>query len=491
MQQLAIRLVAAHGSGACKPYDLKPNQAVLVGKSSNCGLQLVGDDISDIHCRIGFEDGQLWVQDWLSLSGTKVNGESLSAKTQVDQGSVIEIGGYKIQVVDLETAHRVADKEASPKSNPHSLKPDRTSDGSKTNPVPVVVAFERSSDDASTSAGHSGAEINPVKVANQQASNKQEKLAEPSRAQNDKKIRPIEIDKIRQPNGPKKGAVSADINVDLFSDDGEVYDRETVELLLAEIEDLRTALAMRDADVTSAFQVPTQVESEAEESEGVLHRIQELVEEANRADERVMILEEMLHAAEDANRSEVEERAHLEAWVSDIEKRVGQREQEHAAEIEAVRERLASAGEQYIRLQRELQGAAATGDSVQVRHEQMLESLQQENRQLQDSLETAQKDLRQLQQKYENQSEQSEVALREDRAKIAREHAEMSRLKFEYAQKLRSLEEVETKSIHEDDPRLESLREHRQYLREMSEDKKTRQQSTLSGRLKRIWSLVE
>ena len=52
----------------------------------------------------------------------------------------------------------------------------------------------------------------------------------------------------------------------------------------------------------------------------MLHRIQELAEEANRADERVLILEEMLHAAEDVNRAEVEERAQLEAWVGDIEK---------------------------------------------------------------------------------------------------------------------------------------------------------------------------
>ena len=46
--------------------------------------------------------------------------------------------------------------------------------------------------------------------------------------------------------------------------------------------------------------------------------MQELIEEANRSDERVAILEDLLHAAEDASRSEIEERAQLEAWVGDI-----------------------------------------------------------------------------------------------------------------------------------------------------------------------------
>ena len=69
----------------------------------------------------------------------------------------------------------------------------------------------------------------------------------------------------------------------------------------------------------------------------------------------------------------------------------------------------------------------------------------------------------------------------------------MSRLKFEYAQKLRELEEVEVaaRTVKEADPRLESLREHRQFLREMSEEKKERQKHSLTSRLKRIWNLVE
>ncbi|MEZ6138491.1 MAG: hypothetical protein R3C53_26715 [Pirellulaceae bacterium] len=63
----------------------------------------------------------------------------------------------------------------------------------------------------------------------------------------------------------------------------------------------------------------------------------------------------------------------------------------------------------------------------------------------------------------------------------------MSRLKFEYAQKIRELEES-PRSESNADPRLQNLHEHRQFLRETSQVKKV---PSLSGRLKRIWQRIE
>ena len=92
-----------------------------------------------------------------------------------------------------------------------------------------------------------------------------------------------------------------------------------------EIETLQTALAQRDADHLFDRSPQSHASAECpatEASDEVLHRMHELVDEANRSDERVALLEQMLHAADDANRSEQEERHHLEAWVGDIEKRI-------------------------------------------------------------------------------------------------------------------------------------------------------------------------
>ncbi len=472
MHQAEVELVTWQAGGSTQSIVVKANQSILVGRSRNCGLQLCDHNVSDIHCRIGFERGQLWVQDWMSATGTKVNGDPVTAMTYVGPGCVIEVGSYKIQVSKADNAN-LETESSEEENNHHVALPLECETDSK----PVISRSPQSEASTFPGADRKDESCSKASVMN----NGQLPAVQGWNASQDA------VDEARQ------SSMKTASKVELLSQDDEIYDRETVELLLAEIDDLRTALAQAQAQCDSnngnVDEDMPQFSTEAEESDQVLQRIQELSEEANRADERVHILEEMLHAAEDANRSEVEERAHLEAWVGDIEKRIGQRESEHAAELDALRARLESAENQNNNLQRQLQKSATTGDSAQQRYADVMESLQQENRQLQESLAEVRKDLRQLKQKYENQSEQTEGALREERAKIAREHAEMSRLKFEYAQKITQLEEM-PKSAANAEPVVELLREHRQYFREMSKEKKEQQQASrsLSGRLKSIWN---
>jgi hypothetical protein len=468
--QTQVELVAWHPTGFTLPFVVRADQSVLVGKSNNCGVRLRGHDIADIHCSIGLGDGQLWVQDWTSASGTKVNGDPVTSKTYVGQGCVVEIGSYKIQV---STANKTTlESKGGGDTKPHATstpvgREDSVEDSSSMSIQPsavptVCVASHR---EISASAPTAIEHLTPAEHAEQaRAACQGEGLAQ---------------------------LVPPTSGIDLLTQEDEAYDRETVELLLAEIDDLRTALAQADSKQINFADSMQDVADDADDSDRVLSRIQELSEEANRAEERVLLLEEMLHAAEDANRSEVEERSHLEAWVGDIEKRVGQREAEHAAELEALRERLDSADKANVQLQRQLQHAVAGGDGTDSHDEDVLEQLQLENGKLQNALVDVTKDLRQLKQKYENQSEESETALREERAKIAREHADMSRLKFEYAQKIKELEELPMSTAHAD-PSRQSVLEHRQQLREMNREKKERHVSqSLSGRLKRIWNMID
>lgn len=440
--QTEVELVAWHPTGFTLPFVVRANQSVLVGKSSNCGVRLPGHDISDIHCSIGLEEGQLWVQDWTSASGTRLNGAPVTSKTYAGQGGVVELGSYKIQAA-------TANKSKLVSSGTSAMSTGHVAPQSEISPAapPAIEHLAPTEDGEYAPPTFQAAGLAPL-------------------------MQPI-------------------AGIDLLTQEDETYDRETVELLLAEIDDLRTALAQADSKQLTVADPMADNSDNLVDSDRVLSRIQELSEEANRADERVLLLEEMLHAAEDANRSEVEERSHLEAWVGDIEKRVGQREAEHAAELEALRERLESADKANIRLQRQLQHAAADGECTDSHDGDVLEQLQRENGELQNALVDVTKDLRRLQQKFENQSEESNTALREERAKIAREHADMSRLKYEYAQKIKELEELPMSTTHAD-PSRQCLVEHRQRLREMNHEKKERQPSqSLSGRLKRIWSMID
>lgn len=478
--QTEVELVAWHPTGITLPFSVRADQSVLVGKSSNCGVRLQGHDISDIHCSIGLGDGQLWVQDWTSAIGTKVNGDPVTSKTYVGQGCVIEIGSYKIQV-------STANKDTLESRGSGDAKRLATSI-----PIHGEVSIKAATEHSSSKS------IQPPTVSAVRAASKREISPQA--------VPTMELQtppgKVEQTSATVKGEglvplVHSIAAIDLLTQEDETYDRETVELLLAEIEDLRTALAQADSKQINFndSMVDDACDSlgadDLDNSDRVLSRIQELSEEANRAEERVLLLEEMLHAAEDANRSEVEERSHLEAWVGDIEKRVGQREAEHGAELKALRERLDSVDQVNVRLQRQLQQAATGGECSDSHDGDMLEQLQLENGELQNALIDVTKDLRQLKQKFENQSEESDTALREERAKIAREHADMSRLKYEYAQKIKELEELPMSVAHAD-PSRQSLLEHRQQLRDMNLEKKERHISqSLSSRLKRIWNMID
>jgi DNA repair exonuclease SbcCD ATPase subunit len=250
-------------------------------------------------------------------------------------------------------------------------------------------------------------------------------------------------------------------------------------------------LAQRDAERCSEPVETPVAEAAPEASDQVLQRMQELIDEANRSDERVAILEELLHAAEDASRSEIEERAQLEAWVGDIEKRVGQREEEHTAELESLRNRIDKSSEQQERLQQQLRHAATSGSAPQ-HYEDTLENLQQTNRQLQDDLTEAQKQCRVLEQRIQQQAEEGDETVRAERAAIAQEQAKVARLRFELSSKLAAIEEMpksENNADRETAHRIQTLRQH---LREIHEqEKKEEKEASLTTRLAKLWKRTE
>ena len=273
----------------------------------------------------------------------------------------------------------------------------------------------------------------------------------------------------------------------------ETYDRETVALLHAEIEDLQAALAQRDAE---QFSQTTDQRSSApasleDDSDTVLKRMQELIDEANRSDERVALLEEMLFAAEVASRSEQEERGQLEAWVGDIEKRIGQREDEHKAEIDALRHRLQESGLQQERLQKQLCQAAAGGRAPQ-RYEETLEQLQSSNVQLQDKLAESEKERLALERRLEQQAEEQERALRDERVSLAQEQAKVSRMRFELSNKLTDIEEMPKTENQFDTETALKIRTLREHLREIHEqEKQEAKDASIATRIAKLWKRVE
>ncbi|QDT07173.1 Chromosome partition protein Smc [Rubripirellula lacrimiformis] len=463
-QNRTIRLTATHELGSTEHHDLKQDQSVFVGSSSNCGFRLVGNDLSEIHCHIGIEDGKLMVQDWMSSQGTRVNGELISAQVEIQPDDIVQIGKYEISFSSIG-------------SNSYATAPIAKVTAEPPPPVVATPAVETSVVETSvveTSVDRQIQQQSPAALPAESSSNSDTTMDVPDD---------------ETPN-------SFDFDDDFFKiDEEETYDRETVALLHAEIEELQAALAQRDAE-RSCERCDQRMEDDIHDplvdgSDEVLQRMQDLIDEANRSDEHVSILEESLHAAEDANRTGQEERRQLEAWVADIEKRIGQREDEHAAEVDALRQRLEESTEQQQRLQRQLR-QAATGGNAPKHYEETLEQLQATNKSLQDSLAETQKERTSLEQRIETLSDVQEISLREERASIAKEQAKLSRMRFEITSKLAEVEDlpkVENPADRETSNRIQALRQH---LREIHEQEKSEEKEvSLTSRLAKLWHRVE
>ncbi len=233
-----ITLTATNAIGATRRYDLRPDQGVFVGRSANCGLQLHGEGLSDIHCRIALEEGNLWVQDWMSANGTVVNGETISTKLEFRRGDVIRIGEHRIEVADPNAPVRSSATEAKANEAEHAYQAEESLDTYP--PVETDSPIDEPSIETDDVVGSDVADVVPT--ANDDMERIQMQLAELTPADQP-------VDAAADDLGAE-ATQSVEFDEDPFAfefDEETTYDSETIALLQAEIEDLQTALcnAMR------------------------------------------------------------------------------------------------------------------------------------------------------------------------------------------------------------------------------------------------------
>ncbi|MCB0358692.1 MAG: FHA domain-containing protein [Bdellovibrionales bacterium] len=78
----------------------QPSETVDVGRSRKCMLRLDASDVSNEHARIGFENGQFWVEDLGSTNGTYVGGQRVTGRRVLDKDESIQIGAeFTLRVV--------------------------------------------------------------------------------------------------------------------------------------------------------------------------------------------------------------------------------------------------------------------------------------------------------------------------------------------------------------------------------------------------------
>jgi pSer/pThr/pTyr-binding forkhead associated (FHA) protein len=73
------------------------NSITLLGRRSCCDLRFADESMSRVHASLVLTQEGLWIVDLLGRGGTKVNGVP-SAYAYLQNGSLIEMGGYKMRV---------------------------------------------------------------------------------------------------------------------------------------------------------------------------------------------------------------------------------------------------------------------------------------------------------------------------------------------------------------------------------------------------------
>jgi hypothetical protein len=72
---------------------------VVVGRATDCELQVSDTYISSHHARFVTDDGDLTIEDLHSTNGTYVNQEMLSGRQLLERGDIVQVGGVIFEVV--------------------------------------------------------------------------------------------------------------------------------------------------------------------------------------------------------------------------------------------------------------------------------------------------------------------------------------------------------------------------------------------------------
>lgn len=442
---LILSVTGEHGWNS--EYRLLNEATVLIGSASQCGLPLAGTDVSALHCSLHWDDQGIWLEDWGSCEGTFLDGERITTEMPVELGSTIGVGRYVIHL-ELDQA----------------------------GPSPVAPVTN------TTSGADASVAVEPE--SSQLASSSDR----PTVSQEVTPRVPIQVRNSTLPvasNGDPTGCQS------------DAWDQETFEILRAEVEQLQLEVAERDAQLAEALAANHESETSVEgvSIDQLMGRLETLLDELDRSDERMAALEELLRVTEEANRDEREERRQMESWLGDIESVFGEHQATWDAEMTALRNQTAAVAAERDQLLRQLTQPAADDDvaqdtettaklRLQLKHvQQRLDEATAEGTRQQEELRRREMQLA--------EAAKAEHALREDHLKLAAERASLSRLRAEIAAEQadsqKHLQEARTDT--DIDSRVRGFRQH---LREIhDEDTQEDGAPSLPSRITRLWKRLK
>jgi hypothetical protein len=466
---------------------------MMVGSGANCGIRLKDSAISSIHCVLRFSNGELLVQDWCSTLGTFVNGHQVEEETVVKCGTRIRIGRFELLVEQLAYHAPVTVEEQDvPRVGGNE------SAGRKDYGGPIA-------DRVTHSENLDGALAHDDAVAERDASTVRD-VVDASTVDHDScQARVVACAGIEQADHSQVNAHDDRQRARALLLQG--IDLETVGLLQSEIECLQAELSERDRQLAELQELVDGTPApeptvDSSETEALVGRLEQLLEELQDNDQRIRVLEELIQAEQELTRTQQEERQQIESWLNDIERRLAARDQESQAERDALLRRVEQLKAERDEADRQVQAAeqspqaAALQQSIVRELRGQVDRLQDELEQAERRRQTMEKALDELKSKDPEKArdEYIEGVLREERLKLAQEKAALSRERAQMARRLAELDgtaNVRERSCEADD-RFRAFRQtlkelHRQEQRPRAAIKK----ASLGTRISDLWRKLD
>ncbi|QDU40444.1 Chromosome partition protein Smc [Maioricimonas rarisocia] len=491
VSESVLMLVVEQPGGLQTSRQVRADETLIVGNGPSCGLQLHGAGIDSLHCMISLQGDRVRIYDWNSSGGTRVNGRRIEGEELIAAGDVIEIADIRVRTSIVADRSEEPSNDAERQEESASAATNVGSPPAASRPAPQKKAADETIDSV---ADLDDAEAMLVSSTADLGDGRPSEPDESAYA-------PLDVlDEFLD------GAAEVVSNTPAYALDPELHD-DTIELLKSEIAFLQTELAERDAAIRQyelLVEAPLDDESVAAtdpevDVEALVTRLEELLDELARSDERLSAMSELLRAAEDANEAEVEQRNQIEAWVGEIERRFQERDAEWQAERESLQKRLAEVAAQRDRLEQQL-GQSGGGGADQ-KLEAHLKKLRQENTQLRGALEETRNEARSLTERLDQmdagevearQQNAIEEALREERLQLAQERAAITRERAELARLEEQLQRDRDSMGAEGNAADQRIRAFREHLRELHESEPSRPKNTgLSSRLGKLWRKLE
>ena len=442
--------------------------SVFVGSGSSCKVQLLDESVQQLHCMFQLlKDNVLMIQDW-NTGATFLNDKCVSSETQVKSGDVITVGYCRLTAVLDAEFHR-------------GFAVDLLNGGDRD----VAEELPGTPDLKNDLCGDTDEVLN-FNVGDSPASEHDEVAEVGFKYDFDADLKENSVD-------GNSAFESLPVN------DRLAFDNVGGASMSIEVEQLRFELADRDAQIMVLKQEIASLgqSSTVDESDTLklVSRLEDLLAELESSDERVQGLEELLRVTEQASVAEREERLQIDKWLTEVEKRVGQREAESQAEIDSLTRQVQAARQdagvmqtQLVSMASDNAGGEKNDDALTVLNKQVevlrasLQEAQEMNSELlkRPVISDEDIDLRAKMREAKDELAKFRLEASKERAEMARRHAELESIRDGLELRIQKT----SRSSDESDDRLRAMRQHLRDIHAEEKAAKAEQKSnSLGGRI--------